>query len=246
MLQTVIGWYPGRNFTLVGDGAYACQEMLADLPERVHFVGRMRGDAALYEPNVPEQPKGKRGRKPGKGPRLPSPKEAAAKADRPGPVAGGWLWQTISVLAYVDNAGSIYVDGVAQVTAAGAFIPYSIVVPSGTFSLTFLACSTDGPSIGFAIADQFLTNSAYGLTVDSSPLTSAKILGPRVVPTPTVTTINDPAVIPSATIDAQLSEAKGRINAVAPLFPTLADRVDDHPPTTNVWGYDPNGNVLIM
>ena len=100
MLQTVVGWYPDRTFTLVGDGAYACKEMLADLPERVEFVGRMRGDAALYDPNVPEQPKGKRGRKPQKGPRLPSPKQAAAKADRPGPVQGGWLWQMISVLAY--------------------------------------------------------------------------------------------------------------------------------------------------
>src|SRR5262249_40219976 len=100
MLQEVIDWFPGRTFSLLGDGAYACKEMLADLPERVSFVGRLRGDAALYDPNVPVPHKGKRGPKAKKGPRLPSPKEAAARADRPGPVQGGWLWQLVSVLAY--------------------------------------------------------------------------------------------------------------------------------------------------
>jgi hypothetical protein len=100
MLQEIVGWFPGRTFSLVGDGAYACKEMLANLPERVTFVGRLRGDAALYDPNVPLPPKGKRGPKAKKGPRLPSPKEAAAKADRPGPLQGGWLWLMVSVLAY--------------------------------------------------------------------------------------------------------------------------------------------------
>jgi RHS repeat-associated protein len=83
-----------------------------------------------------------------------------------------------------------------------------------------------------------------GLTVDST-LTNANILGPRVIPTPTAATIDDPTVIPAAEIDTQLAEAKARVDAVAPLFPMLADRVDDHPPTTKVWGYDPDNNVLI-
>jgi len=100
MLQEIVGWFPGRSFTLVGDGAYACKELLAELPEQVTFVGRMRGDAALYDPNVPQTPKGKRGPKAKKGPRLPSPKEAAARADGPGSVQGGWLWRLVSVLAY--------------------------------------------------------------------------------------------------------------------------------------------------
>src|SRR5437660_642396 len=50
MLAEVLGWFPGRSFTLVGDGAYACKELLLDLPDRVTFVGRMRGDAAVYDP----------------------------------------------------------------------------------------------------------------------------------------------------------------------------------------------------
>jgi len=53
MLAEVLEWFPGRRFTLVGDGAYACKELLKDLDERVAFVGRIRGDAALYDPRVP-------------------------------------------------------------------------------------------------------------------------------------------------------------------------------------------------
>jgi hypothetical protein len=100
MLQEVIGWYPGKRFTLVGDGAYACKELLQGLDERVEFVGRMRGDAALYDPRVPRAKKGKRGPKAKKGPKLPSPKEAAAKADRKRSKEGEWLWRTIEVEVY--------------------------------------------------------------------------------------------------------------------------------------------------
>lgn len=100
MLAEILDWFPQRRFTLVGDGAYACQEMLAALDERVTFVGRLRGDAALYDPAVPAPRKGKRGRKAKKGPRLPSPKAAAAKADRKRSERGSWLWQAVTVLAY--------------------------------------------------------------------------------------------------------------------------------------------------
>jgi hypothetical protein len=100
MLAEVLAWFPDRTFTLVGDGAYACKELLADLDERVTFVGRLRGDAAVYDPRVPKAKKGKRGRKAKKGPRLPAPKEAAAKADRKRTEEGPWLWQTVAVLAY--------------------------------------------------------------------------------------------------------------------------------------------------
>jgi hypothetical protein len=100
MLGEVLSWFPGRDFTLVGDGAYACKEVLADLPEQVQFVGRMRGDAAVYDPRPPQAKKGKRGRKATKGPRLPKPREAAQKADRKRTAAGEWLWQKVSVCVY--------------------------------------------------------------------------------------------------------------------------------------------------
>jgi hypothetical protein len=100
MLGEVLGWWPERRFTLVGDGAYATKGLLADLDERVTFVGRLRGDAALYDPRVPPAPKRKRGPKAKKGPKLPTPKEAAAKADRKRTMTGAWVWQEVDVAVY--------------------------------------------------------------------------------------------------------------------------------------------------
>ena len=100
MLAEVLAWFPSRRFTLVGDGAYASKALLADLDERVAFVGRLRGDAALFDRHVPPAPKGKRGPKAKKGARLPSPKQAAAKADRKRSPTGDWLWHEVTVAAY--------------------------------------------------------------------------------------------------------------------------------------------------
>jgi hypothetical protein len=82
LLAEVLAWFPDRDFILVGDGAYASKRLLGALDRRVAFVGRLRGDAAVYDPTVPPAPAGRRGRKAQKGPRLPAPKAAAAKADR--------------------------------------------------------------------------------------------------------------------------------------------------------------------
>src|SRR5262249_6682359 len=84
-----------------------------------------------------------------------------------------------------------------------------------------------------------------GLVRDST-LTKANILGLRQVVTPTAATINDPAPISEDKINNQLQAAKNRIDAVFALFRPLADRIDDHPPTTIVWGYSPDDNVLIL
>lgn len=83
-----------------------------------------------------------------------------------------------------------------------------------------------------------------GMTINST-YTATNILGPRVIPTPTAATINNPNTVPTSQINTQLTEAQGRVAAIAGLFPSLANRVDDHPPTTKVWGYDPDNNVLI-
>jgi hypothetical protein len=100
MLAEILEWFPGRRFTLVGDGGYAAKTMLTDLDERVTFVGRLRGDAAVYDPRVPAAKKGQRGPKAKKGPRLPSPKAAAAKADRKRSATEDWLWQEVAVTVY--------------------------------------------------------------------------------------------------------------------------------------------------
>ena len=100
MLAEVLTWFPGKRFTLVGDGAYASKTLLADLDERVTFVGRLRGDAALYDPRLPTPKKGQPGRKAKRGPKLPKPKEAAQKADRKRRAGGPWLWQAVEVVVY--------------------------------------------------------------------------------------------------------------------------------------------------
>lgn len=100
MVAQVLEWFPNYRFILVGDGAYACKELLADLPGQVEFVGRMRGDAALYDPKPPKAIKGKRGPKPTRGPRLPKPREAAMKADRKRSPQGDWVWRDVSVCVY--------------------------------------------------------------------------------------------------------------------------------------------------
>jgi hypothetical protein len=100
MLAEVLAWFPGYTVVLVGDGAYACKELLLDLDARVVFVGRMRGDAAVYDPRVPRAKKGQRGRKARKGPKLPKPREAAQKADRQRTGVGAWLWRAVEVTVY--------------------------------------------------------------------------------------------------------------------------------------------------
>jgi hypothetical protein len=100
MVGEVLSWWPQRRFILVGDGAYATKGLLGNLDERVTFVGRLRGDAAVYDPRVPVVTKGKRGPKAKKGARLPKPKEAAAKADRKRTTSGDWVWQKVAVSVY--------------------------------------------------------------------------------------------------------------------------------------------------
>jgi hypothetical protein len=100
MLRQILAWFPHRRFTLVADGAYASKALLANLDARVTFVGRLRGDAAVYDPRVPAAKMRQRGRKAKKGPRLPSPKAAAVKADRKRSPRGAWLWQEVAVRVY--------------------------------------------------------------------------------------------------------------------------------------------------
>ncbi len=84
-----------------------------------------------------------------------------------------------------------------------------------------------------------------GLTVDST-FTKANILGDRQIVTPTVTTINNPTFIATNLINDQLADIETGLNQIASLFPSLADQVDDNPPTTIVYGYDLDSNVVIL
>jgi hypothetical protein len=100
MLKEVRTWFPQRPLILVGDGAYACKTVVAALDPAVTFVGRMRGDAALFDARPPKAVRGRRGPKPKKGPRLLSPKAAATTADRKRNGQGPWVWQAVNVAVY--------------------------------------------------------------------------------------------------------------------------------------------------
>jgi hypothetical protein len=154
MLAEVLAWFPGRDFTLVGDGAYACKELLADLDERVTFVGRLRGDAAVYDPRVPQPKKGKRGPKPKKGPRLPSPKEAAKKADRKRTTTGLWLWREVQVTAYGESRTLLAVSYEAVWPRVLGLRPVLVVVvrdPSGKMRDCYLFTTDLKASLSWVI-----------------------------------------------------------------------------------------------
>lgn len=97
MLEDVLGWFPDRELLLVGDGGYSGRKLLHDLDQRVRYVGLMRGDAALHDPKSPRPRRGKPGPDPKKGPRLPSPREVAKKADRG---SGRWRWEKVEAFAF--------------------------------------------------------------------------------------------------------------------------------------------------
>jgi hypothetical protein len=154
MLAEVLAWFPGRSFTLVGDGAYACKELLGDLDQRVAFVGRLRGDAAVYDPRVPRAKKSKRGPKAKKGPRLPSPKAAAAKADRKRTTLGQWLWQKVSVCAYGEVRELKAFSYVAVWPRVRGLQPIQIVVvrdPSGKMDDVYLFTTDLNASLEWVI-----------------------------------------------------------------------------------------------
>jgi hypothetical protein len=99
MLQELLDHFPGRRFSLLGDGGYTNKEQLGDLDDRVEYTGRMRADAELYDPVVPAQPKSKPGVKPQKGPRLPNPRTVAKQAVPPGQ-EGKYQWEVATVRMY--------------------------------------------------------------------------------------------------------------------------------------------------
>lgn len=100
MLTEALTWFPDRKFVLIGDGGFSAKNLLQNLDERVTYVGLMRGDASINDPQSPVRRKGKTGPTPKCGPRLPSPREVAKKADRAKGKTAKWRWKKINVSAY--------------------------------------------------------------------------------------------------------------------------------------------------
>jgi hypothetical protein len=89
MVTQVRRWLPERLLVLVVDGGFAAVALaLTSQEQQVTLITRLRLDAALYHPPMPQLP-GKRGRKPTKGKRQRSLKVWAARSDTP--------WETVDV-----------------------------------------------------------------------------------------------------------------------------------------------------
>lgn len=80
---------PSVQFRVAADGQYATRKMVQGLPRGVSLVSRIRRDAAIYALPASRRPKGKRGPRPKKGKRLPTPRQLACRRTKG--------WKTITV-----------------------------------------------------------------------------------------------------------------------------------------------------
>jgi len=89
LVQHAVHALPDVQWRVAADGQYATGDMIQGLPAGVSFVSRIRRDAAIYDLPPKRRPKGKRGRPPVKGKRLPTPRQIAARRKKG--------WRTITV-----------------------------------------------------------------------------------------------------------------------------------------------------
>jgi SRSO17 transposase len=78
MLTLLARAFPERRFHVVADSGYAGESVVARLPERFDFTGRIHFDAQLFGQPAPRRP-GRPGRTAFRGKRLPSPRRLLAK-----------------------------------------------------------------------------------------------------------------------------------------------------------------------
>jgi hypothetical protein len=90
MVHEAAAALPGVLLRVSADGQYAARDLVRGLPEGVNLVSRLRSDAALYALPPTRRRRGKLGRPPLKGQRLPTPREMAARRKKG--------WQTITLL----------------------------------------------------------------------------------------------------------------------------------------------------
>ena len=93
-------WLPGRRLVVVGGGFAAVSLALACVTHHMGMVSRLRSDAALYHPPVP-QPPGKRGPNPRKGHRPRRLQAWVERSDTP--------WDTVEVDWYGEQREQVWV-----------------------------------------------------------------------------------------------------------------------------------------
>lgn len=128
---------PERQIVIVGDQGYTNREVVKDLPQNVHLVGRARMDAALYA--RPEKRSGGRGRPRVKGERLPSPRQHSSNPNG---------WQSLEVCAYGRVLTIEYkvFDGLWYRVASGQLMRFVLVRKWPGYDHDDVLCCTD-PSL---------------------------------------------------------------------------------------------------
>jgi hypothetical protein len=118
----LLHWFPDRSFVLAADGNYATHELArlaARFPGRLTFVSKFYPHANLY---APAPAYAGHGRPPKKGPELPSPATAVARAKKRQRLNVGWYGGGRRDVGVVTGTGLWYRSGEGTVPVRWVFV----------------------------------------------------------------------------------------------------------------------------
>jgi hypothetical protein len=123
MMAVLIHWFPERKFVFLGDGGYACHELAMFCHRHgahATLVSRFHGNATLHAPPPPPR-KGRKGRRPAKGAKLPTPQQMVKKSRRTkGTVS--WYGGGQRRVEWVSGTGLWYRSGCGLVPIRWVFV----------------------------------------------------------------------------------------------------------------------------
>jgi DDE superfamily endonuclease len=124
LLRLMLRWFPGRSFRFAGDAGYGSHEMAeraAQSHGRLHLVSKLHPRANLYQ--APPEVVGKRpnGRPRKKGPKLPSPQQVVAGAERT-PLNVAWYGGGRRDVEVVSGTGHWYKGGAGLVEVRWVYV----------------------------------------------------------------------------------------------------------------------------
>jgi hypothetical protein len=122
LLAVLLRWFPDRRFVFVGDAGYGSHEVAAfchGRRGRLSLVSKLHPDAALYEPPPPYTG---HGRPRVKGPALPKPSQAVARARRLRRRTVGWYGGGRRDVSLLCGSGQWYRSGEGLVPLRWVFV----------------------------------------------------------------------------------------------------------------------------
>ncbi len=140
MIRVLVGWCgTDVRIEVMADNAYCCSTVTHRLPKNVVLVGAMRPDAVLTVAPGPVA-KGRRGRRPVRGPVLPKPAAMAEDADTP--------WQQCRAHLYGKTQVVTYKTCVAQwYRACGGAVLRVVVIKCEAGTIPFRVFFSMDPSL---------------------------------------------------------------------------------------------------